>query len=108
MPEDAADDRSAWRRLLDAEPARVAGFVTALLVLGVAFGAPISHEQRAAILGFVAAAFALVQAEVTRNAVYSPATVERIDAEADAAIGDAYAAGVEDAAGGSIALADIG
>ena len=89
----------AWRRLLDAEPARVAGFVTALIALMVAFGLPIAEHQKAAILGFIAAGFALVQAEVTRAAVYSPATVNDIEVEADEAIELAYEAGTEDALG---------
>lgn len=103
-----AETAPAWRRLLDAEPARVAGFVTALIVLAVAFGAPISPEQKAAILGFVASAMALVQAEVTRQAVSSPATVADMEAEADEAIKASYRFGVEDAEAGRVALAEIG
>lgn len=96
------------RRLLDAEPSRIAGLVTAVLVLLIAFGAPISVEQKASILGVVAALLAVVQGEVTRNAVYSPATVADLDDAAAEAIERAYEAGTEDAAGGSTALADIG
>jgi hypothetical protein len=82
--------------------------VTALLALLVAFGVPIAEEQKAAILGIIAAVFALVQAEVTRAAVYSPATVEEIDADADDAIEASYRFGVEDGASGAVSVAELG
>lgn len=50
----------------DRYTAVITGFVAALIVLAVAFGAPISTEQKAAVLGFVGPAVAIVQAIITR------------------------------------------
>lgn len=67
-----------WRR----EPARIVGFVSALIMLLIAFNVPVTDEQKAAILAIVTAGLALLQAEVTRANVYAPETVERIEDEA--------------------------
>ena len=50
----------------DRYTALIYGVVAAVLLLVVAFGAPISAEQRTAILGVIAPTVALVQAVLTR------------------------------------------
>lgn len=67
-----------WRR----EPARIVGFVAALMALLVAFSVPLTDDQQKAVLAVVTATLALIQAEVTRANVYAPETVERIEDEA--------------------------
>ncbi len=62
-----------WR----AEPALVVGFITAVLDLGIAFGLPLTADQKVAIIGVVSAALAmlgatLVRAEVTPVAKLPP------------------------------------
>jgi hypothetical protein len=52
------------RRLLRAEPAAIAGFVTALLAAAVAFGFDLDPEQVAALGAVIAAGFALARALV--------------------------------------------
>lgn len=51
---------------MNTEPALWTGIVQAALVLAVAFGAPLTTDQRDAILGVTAAALALVGAVVVR------------------------------------------
>jgi hypothetical protein len=55
------------------EPALWIGVTEAVIVLLVAFGVPISAEQKAAVLGVVSAVLAVVGAIVTRSQV-SPAS----------------------------------
>lgn len=54
-----------WAR----EPARVVGLVVAALALLVAFGLPITGEQREAIVGVTIAILAILGAEITRSRV---------------------------------------
>jgi hypothetical protein len=54
------------------EPAVVVGLVVAVLTLVVAFGVPISADQKAAVVGVVGAVLTLLGAGVTRSQV-SPA-----------------------------------
>ena len=58
------------------EPALITAFVTAIIVLAVTFGVPISEEQKNAILGVLSALLMLGGAVAVRNTVYSPNTVE--------------------------------
>lgn len=76
-----------WRR----EPARIVGFVSAVIMLLIAFNVPVTDEQKAAILAIVTAGLALLQAEVTRANVFAPQTVDRIEGEAFADGWDAKA-----------------
>ena len=46
-------------RIVKEEPALIVGVVTAVIVLLVAFGVPISEDQRAAVVGVTAAVLAL-------------------------------------------------
>ena len=50
-------------------PALVSSFVTAVIALLAAFGVPISEDQRAAVVGVVAAVVALLSGAVTRALV---------------------------------------
>lgn len=67
---------------MDREPAVIIGLVTAaieaLIALVVAFGVELTGEQVAAIMGFVAAAGAVIAALLTRRRVYAPATVAKL------------------------------
>jgi uncharacterized membrane protein len=51
------------------EPALWVGLVEAIIVLLVAFGVPISADQKAAVIGLVSAVLAVVGAIVTRSQV---------------------------------------
>lgn len=51
------------------EPALIVGAVEALVVLAVAFGVPITGDEKAAIIGAVSAVLMLVGAVVTRSQV---------------------------------------
>jgi len=57
-----------WERVKN-EPAIVTGVVTAVIVLAVAFGVPISDDQKSAILGLVSAVLMLAGAGVVRGKV---------------------------------------
>lgn len=64
--------------ILTDEPALITGMVTAVLVLLVTFGVPISDEQQKAILGLFSAALMLsgalyVRSKVTPTAKLAPA-----------------------------------
>lgn len=63
--------------------ALVVAVVGAVLALLVAFGVPISDDQRQAVLGVVLVVAPLVLAWWARNHVYSPATVSRLLAARD-------------------------
>jgi hypothetical protein len=63
-----------WNR----EPARIIAVVSAGLMLATAIGLTISAELSAAIIGFASVVIALVQGEVTRSQVSSPATMDRL------------------------------
>lgn len=52
-----------------AEPALWVGLVEAVIVLLVAFGVPISADQKAAVIGLTSAVLAVVGALVTRSQV---------------------------------------
>lgn len=91
------EPESFLARLWHTEPALIRGFIAAAIALAVSFGVPITVEQKAQVLGFVAALLMLGQAWSTRQSVYSPATVDDIDDEADDAIAEAYHAGYVDA-----------
>lgn len=87
---------NALLALWKSEPARVVGFVTALVAVLAAFGLPITDDQQVKLIAAVAAAlFLLGSAEVTRSAVYSPRT--HTD-EVGAAYNAGHADGVETAA----------
>lgn len=61
--------------LWKSEPARVVGFVTAMLAVCASLGLPITDDQQVKIIAAVAAAlFLLGSAEVTRAQVFSPKT----------------------------------
>lgn len=66
-------------RLMQVEPVLVTQLVAALLALAVAFGIPVSDEQRQAILqvvGIVVSIF-LGGAVVARSQAWAPASVDR-------------------------------
>lgn len=90
-----------WKK----EPARIVGFVVALLAVLTAFGVQLTMEQQAAIVGIVVALLALLGTEVIRAQVYSPATHE--DAVAKA-FDDGHAAGTESARLRYYATPDVG
>lgn len=60
-----------WERIKN-EPVLLTGLVTAIVALVIAFGVPISADQKAAIVGVVTAIVALLGGAVTRSKV-SPA-----------------------------------
>lgn len=64
------------------EPAHVigviTGLVTAALALIVAFGVDLDPTQQAAILGIAAALAPIIAGIITRNAVFSPQSTQRI------------------------------
>lgn len=51
------------------EPALWVGLAEAIIVLLVAFGVPISADQKAAVIGLISAVLAIVGAIVTRSQV---------------------------------------
>ncbi len=55
--------------LWKSEPALVVGFVTAVLDLGIAFGLPVTPDQKIAIVGVVSAALAMLGATFVRGEV---------------------------------------
>lgn len=59
--------------------------VASALVLLVAFGAPLTEEQRAAVLALVAALAPVITAWIGRSKVFSPHTVARMLIAAKAA-----------------------
>lgn len=67
---------------MNKEPAAIVGiivaFVAAAIALLTAFGLDISNEQKVAILGFAAPAYAIIQAVITRAKVYAPASVDTV------------------------------
>jgi hypothetical protein len=65
---------------MDREPALIVGLVTAAIALGVAFGAPITEDQKNAIIGFTVALIPVFV--IVRQLVFAPATVERIELQA--------------------------
>jgi hypothetical protein len=66
------------------EPALIIGAVQSVIALAVAFGFELSNEQTGALLAVTAAVLAVV----TRQNVYAPATVERIEAATTTPIED--------------------
>ena len=64
--------------LITDEPALITGLVSAILILAVAFGVPVSDDQRNAILGLFAAGTALVGSLILRSAVTPNAHVDAI------------------------------
>lgn len=52
--------------------------VVSVLSLLVTFGVPLSNDQRAAIMGLVAAVVPMVTAFIGRSKVYSPRSVVRL------------------------------
>lgn len=69
---------------MNVEPVLVTQLVAAMLSLAVAFGAPITDDQRQAVLqvvGIVVAIF-LGGAWVARSHAYAPNTVQQVAAEA--------------------------
>lgn len=88
-------------RLAKSEPAVVTGFVSALIAMAIAYGAPITDAQTQQTVAFVGAALLLFSV-VIRQMVSSPATVARIGAQANADIQNAYQMGADDAERGVI------
>ena len=64
--------------LITDEPALITGLVSAILILAVAFGVPVSDDQRSAILGLFGAGTALAGALIIRRAVTPNAHVDAI------------------------------
>lgn len=62
------------------EPALIVGAVTAVIALLVAFGAPVTNEQKEAIIAAVIALIPVILA--IRQSVFAPATVEKIEKQA--------------------------
>ena len=56
-------------KILNVEPAMVIGLVTAVLVLLVAFGVPLTTEQSEAIVGVTSAVLVVLGAVLTRSKV---------------------------------------
>lgn len=75
-------------RMMQIEPVMVSQVIAAILTLLVAFGVPMTPEQRQAVLQVVAAVLPILVATglLARSKAYAPATVERIVAEKDAEI----------------------
>ena len=59
----------AVQNLFSNEPALVMAVIEAVLVLLVAFGVPISNDQKAAVIGLASAVLALVGGLVVRSQV---------------------------------------
>ena len=55
--------------LIRSEPAVITGLVVAVITLVVAFGIPISDDQRSAIVGLVGAVLAILGGGVVRSQV---------------------------------------
>lgn len=60
--------------MFNREPAAILGALGAIIALAVGFGLEITDEQVALVMAAVAAVIGLI----TRQSVYSPATVERV------------------------------
>ena len=72
------------RRLNYIEPARVRAFWIALVALLASLGVGVSTEvdtRVTAVIGILAVIIPMIQGELTRAAVYAPATVEQIKQE---------------------------
>lgn len=67
------------------EPAVIIGLISAALSLGVAFGLPLSMEQKAAIIAFLT----ILGSVITRSQVSSPATVAATQTNQQAAVRNA-------------------
>ncbi len=65
---------------MDREPTLIIGAATALIALAIAFGAPVTEQQKESIIGAVIALIPVVLA--IRQSVFSPATTARIEATA--------------------------
>lgn len=76
-PEPAGEETGTSREPLLTVGA-IGTIVTAGLAVGVAFGLPLTAEQRTAILALVAAAAPLAVAAIGRGRVYAPATVRAL------------------------------
>lgn len=63
----------------------ITSIASAFVAVLVAFGVPLSADQRTTVLGLVAVLAPLAVAAIARRAVYAPATVERIRTEERAA-----------------------
>jgi len=76
------------KHLMQIEPVMVSQLLAAVFTLLVAFGVPMTPEQRAAVMQVVAAVLPILVATglLARSKAYAPATVERIVAEKDAEI----------------------
>lgn len=70
------------------EPAAITGAVVAAITLAVAFGVPISSDQRSAIVGIVGAVLSLLGAGVVRSQVTPTRKVESTDTPDPAAVAD--------------------
>ena len=71
-------------RLNKFEPARLRAFWAALILLLATVGVTVSADvdgKVTAVIGMIAVILPWIQGESTRNAVYSPATVEKITHE---------------------------
>src|SRR5699024_6839530 len=70
------------------EPALLTGFITAVIALAVSFGAPISDDQKAAIVGVAVAVVALLGGVVTRQNVIPTRVLTFDDEPGDVLYGD--------------------
>lgn len=64
---------------MNTEPALIVGFISAALVLAVAFGVPISDDQTKAVIAFVTAAIPIVGAFITRSQVTPTKKAQTVD-----------------------------
>lgn len=87
---DGEDGRNWLQKLEATEPLVVRGFVGSVIVLAIAFGAPIDPGQQKAILGFVGAAMVMLASLSGRAVVWPEDHVDEI-------AGEAYVAGAADA-----------
>ena len=72
------------KRLNQFEPARLRAFWIALIALLASLGYTVSSDVDArvtAVIGIIAVILPMIQGELTRSAVYAPATVEQITQE---------------------------
>lgn len=76
-------DGSRLSRIVRLEPSLVNGAIAAIITLAIAFGLPISVEQKAAILGVAAPLLALAQAFATREKVTPVAKPRKEDDASD-------------------------
>lgn len=74
------------KQLAALEPARLAGAVSALLVLLAAFGLHLTGDQQGAIVGLVSAVVPIIAAEVTRSQVTPVARPEDVAVHAAATV----------------------